>query len=373
MRREIQQHDLSNGAQPSIKTIILLRNSIRLAGATGLFLIVASAVACTQTARSLGARLVERTGAAMGTELRLTAWTADEPGAVAAFDSVFQEVDRLEGLLSTWREHSDIQRLNTAAGKHPVPVGTELRNVLGTARQVSEWTGGKFDVTFGVLSGLWKFDYQNQDATIPERNEVVRRLRLINYRDLVVNERAGTAFLRREGMVVNLGGIGKGYAVDRARDTLRERGFRDFMVQFGGDMYVAGHSGDRPWRLGIQDPRGPADRIFAAMDVSESTFSTSGDYARFFIKDGRRYHHILDPATGEPAEGCRSVTIMTGSATVADGLSTGVFILGPEAGMALIERLPGVEGVIVSAKNAVLVSSGLVGRLTLLARPTDAP
>ena len=174
-------------------------------------------------------------------------------------------------------------------------------------------------------------------------------------------------------MVVNLGGIGKGYAVDRARDTLRERGFRDFMVQFGGDMYVAGHSGDHPWRLGIQDPRGPADRIFAAMDVSESTFSTSGDYARFFIKDGRRYHHILDPATGEPAEGCRSVTIMTGSATVADGLSTGVFILGPEAGMALIERLPGVEGVIVSAKNAVLVSSGLVGRLTLLARPTDAP
>ena len=348
------------------KMIDILRSAI-------LILIVACISACTETSGSSGGRLVERTFASMGSELRLTAWTADEPAAVAAFDAVFREFDRLEGLLSTWREHSDLQGLNGAAGKHPVPVGTELRDVLRTARQVSEWTGGKFDVTFGVMSGLWKFDYQNQDGTIPERDEVARRRRLIDYRDLEVDERAGTAFLRREGMVANLGGIGKGYAVDRARDILRERGFRDFMIQFGGDMYAAGRSGDHPWRLGIQDPRGPANRVFAAIDVSESTFSTSGDYARFFIKDGRRYHHILDPATGEPAEECRSVTILTGSATVADGLSTGVFILGPEAGMALIERLPGVEGVIVSAKNAVLVSSGLQGRLTLLAPPTDAP
>jgi thiamine biosynthesis lipoprotein len=338
-----------------------------------LFLIAASTAACSETSGSSGNRMVERTFASMGSELRLTAWTADEPGAVAAFESVFQEFDRLEALLSTWRERSDIQQLNRAAGKHPVPVGTELRDVLQTARQVSDWTGGKFDVTFGVMSGLWKFDYQNQDGTIPERDEVERRRKLIDYRDLVVDERAGTAFLRREGMIANLGGIGKGYAVDRAQDILRKRGFRDFMIQFGGDMYVAGRSGDHPWRLGIQDPRGPANRIFAEMDVSDSTFSTSGDYARFFIKDGRRYHHILDPATGEPAQGCRSVTIMTGSATVADGLSTGVFILGPEAGMALIERLPDVEGVIVSAKNEVLVSSGLKGRLTLLSPPTDAP
>jgi len=309
----------------------------------------------------------------MGTELRLTAWTADEPGATAAFDEVFREFERLEGLLSNWREDSDIQRLNAAAGKHAVPVGTELRDVLQVARQVSDWTSGKFDVTFGVMSGLWKFDYQNKDGTIPDHNEVLRRRKLIDYRELLVDERAGTAFLRREGMVANLGGIGKGYAVDRARDILRKRGFRDFMIQFGGDMYVAGRSGGRPWRLGIQDPRGPENRIFATIDLSESTFSTSGDYARFFIKDGRRYHHISDPATGEPAVGCRSVTILTESATVADGLSTGVFILGPEAGMALIERLPGVEGVIVSSKNAVLVSSGLKGRLNILSTPTDAP
>lgn len=275
--------------------------------------------------------------------------------------------------MSTWRERSEVQNLNAAAGKHPVPIGTEIRDLLQVAQQVSEWTGGKFDVTFGAMSGLWKFDYQNQDGSIPDSKDVAKRRALINYHDLIVDERAGTALLRREGMVVNLGGIGKGYAVDRAADILRKRGLRDFMIQFGGDMYVAGRSGDRPWKLGIQDPRGPADRIFAEMDLSDRTFSTSGDYERFFIKDGHRYHHILDPATGAPAEGCRSVTIVTGSAAVADGLSTGVFIMGPEAGMALIERLPDVEGVIVSSKNEVLVSSGLAGRLKLLAPPADAP
>ena len=329
--------------------------------------------ACTSRPASEGAHLVERTRPSMGTELRLTAWTDDESEVVAAFEAIFQEFDRLEGLLSNWQENSDIQRLNAAAGEHPVRVGTELRDVLQAARQVSDWTGGKFDVTFGVMSGLWRFDYQNQDGRIPDHNEVVRRRALINYRDLEVDERNGVAFLRREGMVVNVGGIGKGYAVDRARAILHDRRFRDFLIQFGGDMYAAGREGDRAWKLGIQDPRGPANRIFATVDVSDSTFSTSGDYARSFLKDGRRYHHILDPATGEPSQGCRSVTILTGSATIADGLSTGVFVLGPERGMALIEQLPDVEGIIVSAKNEVLVSSGLKGRVTLLSAPADAP
>ena len=343
------------------------RNLMLLIAASLLF------AACTGRPHPEGAHLVERTRPSMGTELRLTAWTDDESEVVAAFEAIFREFDRLEGLLSNWQEDSDIQRLNAAAGKHPVRVGTELRDVLQAARQISDWTGGKFDVTFGVMSGLWRFDYQNQDGRIPDHNEVVRRRALINYRDLEVDERNGVAFLRREGMVVNVGGIGKGYAVDRARAILHDRRFRDFLIQFGGDMYAAGHDGDRAWKLGIQDPRGPANRIFATVDVSDSTFSTSGDYARSFLKDGRRYHHILDPATGEPSQSCRSVTILTGSATIADGLSTGVFVLGPERGMALIEQLPDVEGIIVSSKNEVLVSSGLKGRVTLLSAPADAP
>jgi thiamine biosynthesis lipoprotein len=156
-------------------------------------------------------------------------------------------------------------------------------------------------------------------------------------------------------------------------DILHRYGLRDFMVQAGGDLYVAGRRGDRPWRLGIRDPRGPADKSFAALDLTDGTFSTSGDYERFFMKDGRRYHHILDLSVGEPARGCRSVTLVTGRAVIADALAKGVFVLGPDAGMALIEHTPGVQGVIVSAKNEVLISSGLRSRLILLAPPTDAP
>ena len=229
----------------------------------------------------------------MGTELRLTAWTADEAGAAAAFETVIDEFERLEDLLSNWREGSEVQQLNAAAGRSAVRAGPEIREVFRVARQVSEWTDGKFDVTFGAMSGLWKFDYQNRDGVIPDTGEVARRRKLVDYRQLEIDDRNGTVFLRREGMVVHLGGIGKGYAVDRAREILSARGIHDFMIQFGGDMYVAGRAGDSPWRLGIQDPRGPAGRIFAKMDLSDSTFSTSGDYERFFIKGGRRYHHII--------------------------------------------------------------------------------
>ena len=309
----------------------------------------------------------------MGTEIRLTAWGSDDPRAEVAFAAVFGEFDRLDAMMSVWKDGSDIQRLNAAAGDHPVPVSTETREVLGVARQVSESTDGRFDVTFAALSGLWKFDAQDKDDRIPDRREIAQRLPLINYREVEVDEHAGTAFLKRKGMRVNLGGIGKGYAVDRSADILRRSGLRDFMIQAGGDMYVAGKRGERPWRLGIRDPRGPADRSFAMLDLTDGTFSTSGDYERFFMKDGRRYHHILDLSVGEPARGCRSVTLVTERAVIADALAKGVFVLGPDAGMALIERTPGVQGVIVSARNEVLISSGLRRRLTLLAPPTDAP
>jgi FAD:protein FMN transferase len=327
--------------------------------------------ACRGDARTVP-RLVERARPAMGSELRLTAWTTDEPAAVAGFDAVFAEFERLEALMSVWRPGSDIMRLNAAAGDHPVTVSPEVVEVLGVARQVSEWTDGTFDVTFGALSDLWKFDH-DQDNTIPDPAIVRERLQLVDYRALDVDPRAGTAFLRRKGMRAHLGGIGKGYAVDRAVTMLRLRGLRDFMIQAGGDLYVAGLKDGRPWRLGIRDPRGPAGKSFALLDLSDGTFSTSGDYERFFLKDGRRYHHILDLKRGEPARGCRSVTLVTDRAVLADALAKGVFILGPDAGMALVEKLPGVEGVIVGATNEVRVSSGLRDKLTVLSAPTDAP
>jgi thiamine biosynthesis lipoprotein len=334
--------------------------------------LVTTACAQADTPTPPAVTLVERAEMKMGSELRLTAWTADEPAAVAAFDEVFAEFERLDALMSVWREGSDVLRLNAAAGKHAVPVSAEVREVLGVAHQIGDWTNGKFDVTFGALADVWKFD-QDQDNRIPSRAEITARIPLVDYRAVQIDEAAGTAFVRRTGMRVHLGGIGKGYAVDRAADILRRHNLRDFMIQAGGDLYVSGHRGDRPWRLGIRDPRGPADRTFAALELSNSTLSTSGDYERFFMADGRRYHHILDPDAGEPAHGSRSVTIVSTRAVLADGLSTGVFILGPAAGMALIERLPDIEGVIVSASNEVLISSGLRDRIDLIATPTDAP
>jgi thiamine biosynthesis lipoprotein len=316
--------------------------------------------------------LVTRERLEMGSSLQLSAWTADEAGAVAAFEAVFAEFERLDRMMSVWHPDSDVERLNRAAGRMPVAVSPETIEVLLQAREAGDWTEGKFDVTFGALSGLWKFD-QDQDNTIPSRAAARARLPLVNYQDLKIDPSRRTAFLARAGMRAHLGGIGKGYAVDRGAAILRSRGFTDFMIQSGGDMFVSGHRGDRPWRLGIRDPRGPADRSFATLDLSNGTFSTSGDYERFFIKDGKRYHHILDPDLGEPARSCRSVTIVADRAVIADVLSTGVFVLGPEKGMALVEKLPNVEGVIVTADNRVLVSSGLKGRLVMLAPPTDAP
>jgi thiamine biosynthesis lipoprotein len=329
--------------------------------------------ACSQTAPApaaapAAARLVERARVAMGSELRLTAWTADEPNALLAFEHVFDDFDYLDRMLSVWHETSEVARLNAAAGDRPIAIRPEVLEVLQTAQQISAWTDGKFDITFGALSGVWKFDH-DQDDRIPSRREIEARLPLIGYEQLELDTKANTAFLRRRGMRVHLGGIGKGYAVDRAATMLRSHGINDFMIQAGGDLYASGRRGDRPWRAAIRDPRG--EGLFAAMDFADTTFSTSGDYERFFMDGGRRYHHILDPDSGQPARGSRSVTIVARRAVIADGLSTGVFVMGPDQGMALIEKLPDVEGVIVTDANELKVSTGLRGRLELLAPPSE--
>jgi thiamine biosynthesis lipoprotein len=330
---------------------------------------LALATSCADPPPDVRPRLVRDERLAMGSLLRLSAWTSDEAAARAAFAAVFAEFDRLEGLLSVWRPGSDVVRLNEAAGRAPVPVHEDTRRVLAAAREVSEWTDGAFDVTFGALAEVWRFDH-DQDNRVPSAAEISARQPLVDYRRVRIDDGPGTGFIERAGMRVHLGGIGKGFAVDRAAARLREAGLHDFMIQAGGDLYVAGTNGGPPWRLGIQDPRGPADSLFATIDLADATLSTSGDYERFFERDGVRYHHLLDVRTGQPARGCRSVTIVARRALVADGLSTGVFVLGPERGLALVERLPDVEAVIVTADNRVLVSSGLRGRLNVERPPT---
>jgi thiamine biosynthesis lipoprotein len=307
----------------------------------------------------------------MGSQLTLSAWTADQARAIETFERVFAEFDRLENLLSVWKDGSDVVRMNKNAGIAPVAVSADTINVLRAAAEGSALTRGKFDITFGALTDIWRFDH-DQDNIVPDRQLIETRLTRIDYRAVQVDGTARTAFISRPNMRVHLGGIGKGYAVDRAVAMLREAGVADFMIQSGGDLYVAGTNNGAPWKLAIADPRG-AHEPFATLQITNGTFSTSGDYERFFMKDGKRYHHLIDPDFGEPASGCRSVTIVANSAVIADVLSTGVFILGPDEGMKLIEQLPDVEGVIVTAENQVLVSSGLRAGVELLRRPTDAP
>lgn len=313
--------------------------------------------------------LVTRSYKTMGTQVTITARASDESVALKAYKDAFEEFDRLDAMMTVWRDTSDVARLNAAAGKAAVKVSPETMQVILRARKFSEVSGGKFDVTFGALSGLWKFDH-DQDDNIPDPAEVKRRLQLIDYRQLTVDEKASTAKLEKAGMRAHLGGIGKGYAVDEAVAILRKAGLTDFMVQAGGDLYVSGTRGDRPWRVGIRDPRGPPQRYFAAAEVENGTFSTSGDYERFFLADGVRYHHIIDPMTGRPAQGPRSVTVMAQDALSADALSTSVFLMGPEAGMALIESIEGAGAVIVDKDNKVLISERLKGKIKILHAPS---
>jgi len=331
--------------------------------------LAAVALLCACGNGSSAAHLMARTHPTMGSELTVTVWTADEDATAPAIDAVFAEFDRLDALLSVWKPGSDVLRINAAAGQQAVPVSAETCEVLTIARQVSEWTNGKFDVTFGALSEVWKFDH-DRDNRVPTADEIAARLPFIDYRAVAIDAAAKTVFATRPGIRVHLGGIGKGYAVDRAVAILRQRGLHDFMVQAGGDLYVAGRPGDGPWRLGIQDPRGAPNESFATIELRDATFSTSGDYERAFIQNGQRYHHILDPASGQPAREAVSVTTVSKRAVIADAVSKGVFILGPEAGMALVERLPDVEAVMVTADNRVLISSGLQGRVHILRPPT---
>ncbi len=315
--------------------------------------------------------VIHRSYKAMGTQITITAYTTDKERAVSVMEQAFKEFDRLEKLLTTWLPQSDVSKLNKSAGGPAIKVAPEVISILQKAISLSRLTEGKFDVTFGALSGLWRFDHQNQDNKIPPEKEIKKRLPFVGYENIEVDAERQTARLRKKGVSVHLGGIGKGYAVDRAVALIREQGFKHFMVQAGGDLYVAGRKGDRAWRVGIRDPRGGRSTFFAAAEVTDATFSTSGDYERFFIKDGKRYHHIIDPDLGRPSKPCRSVTVMAPDAMTADALSTGIFILGAKKGLEIAEKTPGVGVVIVDNKNQVHVSSRLRDGLKRFKDPTD--
>lgn len=309
------------------------------------------------------------TDKAMGTFVTVWFWTDKEAEAAKAAESVFKEMKRLDAVMTTWTDTSEVSRINAAAGKKPVAVSAETFEVIERAQDIAKKSGGVFDITVGAFKGLWKFD-EDMDGTLPDPAEVKKRLALVDYKQIVLNKRKKTVFIKKKGMSITLGGIAKGYAVDKCVALLRKAGFNDFMLQAGGDMYVSGKKGAEPWVVGIRDPRGTD--LFAGMPIENHSFSTSGDYERGFVKDDVRYHHILDPRDGQPARTSRSVTIRAKDAFTADAWSKVMFILGPKAGMDLIKKykLTDFEVVWVDDKNEVKMTPGIEKELKIVKPPT---
>src|SRR5262252_6746428 len=315
---------------------------------------------------------VEMGATAMGTKLTFIALTSekvDEDGTRAAISSAIAEVARLEALMTTWKDDSEVSRINRAAGRAPVRVGPDTMAVIDKSLWISAASEGVFDITFEVMHGLWKFD-QDLDPHPPPPELLAERRKLIDYRHVVLDRQNSTVFLDHPKMKMSLGGIAKGYAIDRAASILLAAGVQDFLAQAGGDLYVHGRKADgSPWIAGVRDPRGEGETYFATMPVVDHAFSTAGDYERSYVVGGRRYHHIIDPRTGYPATASRSVTIWARDAFTADAIDDAVFILGPRKGLALVESLDGVGAVIVDAKNKVWRSKRVADKVEILRDP----
>ncbi len=309
--------------------------------------------------RRPSARPTAETRFLMDTLVTITVAGLPEPEArealAAAFDrleAVDHEMARVEG--------TPLWELNRAGGGEVSPA---LAAVLAESLRWARRTAGAFDPTVAPLLDLW--DVLQGPHPPPEPLAVEAARSRVGWERIALDPKARTVDLGRTE--VDLGGIAKGWAIDRAAEALRAAGAKGFIVNAGGDLYVAGTRGDRPWRVGIQHPRDPG-RFLRVVAPAEGALVTSGDYERFYEWEGRRIHHILDPRTGYPAPGCQSVTVWAPTATDADALSTAVFVLGPEEGLALLEREPGVEGLVVAADGSVRETPGF-GRVAPAVEP----
>jgi thiamine biosynthesis lipoprotein len=295
-----------------------------------------------------------REEAIMGTRVAVELWSEDASLAERAMDAVIAEMRRTDELMSTYKPESQLSQVNAHAFERPVQVDREIVDVVTRSFEFSRLSDGAFDITYASVGYL--YDYRAHRR--PTGEQVAAALPAVDWRQVQVDPSANTIRFLRQGVRIDLGGIAKGYAVDRCVELLRGMGIRHAMVNAGGDTRLLGDRRGKPWIVGIRDPRSDA-RVVTRMPLADEAISTSGDYERYFEEDGVRYHHILVPGTGESARAVRSVTILGSDATQTDGLSTTVFVLGVERGMQLVSRLPGVEAVIVDGDGRIYYSDGL--------------
>lgn len=295
----------------------------------------------------------------MGTRVDIAAVGDDARLLRAAQAAAFERMEALAGMMSHYAPTSRVAAINLAAGLQPVPVETELMQVLAMASDVSRRSGGAFDVTVGSV-GRWHFD--PGDPRMPTPAHVAAHLPVVDYRNLVLDERAGTAWLRHRGMRLDLGGIAKLYILEAGLATLRDHGIRDALVNGGGDVVAMSRGAARPWRVGIRDPRRP-ERLLATLDVREGFVASSGDYERFFVLGGRRYHHVLDPKTGYPAHGPRGVTLVGADLASVNGIGAAAMVLDSKRGRDLIRSQAGVDALVAGRQDELWMTDGMRQRL----------
>lgn len=304
--------------------------------------------------------MVKRTQMHMGTLVSITAVASDKETGHKAIQAGFDEIKRLERMLSTWVASSELSHVNGEAGRHPVRVSRETFEIVVKSIEIARLTDGGFNIAVGPAVELWSV---TERQYIPAPMELEQLKDLMDWTSIQLNQDEQTIFLPRRGMRIDVGGIGKGYAADRAAAEMKRAGVLGGVVALSGDIKTFGAPPNAEgFPVGIKHPR-QEGVLIAEIDLRDEAISTAGDYERFFERDGIRFHHLLDPKTLQPARSCQSVTVIGKEGTLVDGLDTGIFALGPERGMALVERLPGVEALIVDDQGHVTVSSGLRARL----------
>lgn len=295
---------------------------------------------------SATAKWHDKTFQVMGTEARVELWESNSQKAARLIDAVVAEMERVNQLMSPYIPSSELSQLNAYAAEKPVKVSAELFDLLQAAQEFSELSNGAFDITFASVG--YQYDYRAGSS--PSADFIDKNKSLINFRLIKLNDKNYTVSFAKPGVKIDLGGIAKGHAVDRAVNILKQQGIQHAFVQAGGDSRLIGDKNGRLWNIGIRHPR-KSGEVITQVPLENVAVSTSGDYERFYIKNGERIHHIIDPKTGKSSRQSISVTILAESSTKADALSTTVFVLGFEKGLALIETLPDVSAIVIDSQG----------------------
>ena len=290
----------------------------------------------------------------MGTRIVVELWDDNDAHANAAIDAVMDEMRRIDETMSVYKPTSEVSKVNAEAAQHPVKITKELFDLLQKAVEFSRITDGAFDITYASVGYMYDF----RKHVKPTEQQIEKALPGVDYHHLIFDAKNQTIKFSQPGVRIDLGGIAKGYSVDCGIAILQARGISHALVNAGGDSRVIGDRFGKPWIVGIRHPD-DASRVIAKIPLADTAFSTSGDYERYFDENGVRYHHIIDPKTGDSARKVRSATIIAPTATQTDGLSKTAFVLGPEKAMEIYNRIEGVDAIIVAPDGTVLYSKGL--------------